>query len=101
MPDFKDHAKEAIEQGADHAKKAVDSVAARTGDALSEVRHYAEPRLAEAQAGFRDFADQGQQGFRYAERYVRGNPGQSVAAVLGVGIALGVLIGLNMASRRY
>ncbi len=101
MADIKDLAKDANEQGANQARTAVASVAATTREALSDVRTYAQPRLNDAQAELRNLAEQAQQGFRYVEKVVRSNPGPSVAAVLGVGIAFGVLIGLSMAPRRY
>jgi ElaB/YqjD/DUF883 family membrane-anchored ribosome-binding protein len=101
MADMKDQAKDAIEEGASKVKKATDTVGGKADETLSHVRNWAEPVLDQAQASYRQVAGQAHDGLRHAEQFVSGNPMPSVAAVFGVGIAVGIVIGISMGSRRY
>jgi ElaB/YqjD/DUF883 family membrane-anchored ribosome-binding protein len=57
--------------------------------------------VGQAKATYRQVAGQAQDGLRHAEEFVRGNPMPSVAAVFGVGIAVGIVIGIGMGAQRY
>jgi hypothetical protein len=49
MPEMRERAKDAIEEGLIKAKKAADTVASKTGETLSNVCNWAEPGLDQAQ----------------------------------------------------
>jgi ElaB/YqjD/DUF883 family membrane-anchored ribosome-binding protein len=101
MADLRDRAKDAVEEGTSNAKKVAEVVADKAAEAVSHVRTWAEPMLDQTHEGYRQLAEQAQDGLRHASKVVRGNPMPSVAAVFGVGIALGVVIGISAWSRRY
>jgi len=48
---------------------------------------------------YQHVADQVSEGYDQVQRVVQHNPGQSVAAAFGVGLALGLLVGLALKSR--
>jgi hypothetical protein len=50
--------------------------------------------MEQAQAGYRQVAKHTQEGLQQAGEVVRANPGMSLSAAFGVGIALGVVIGI-------
>jgi ElaB/YqjD/DUF883 family membrane-anchored ribosome-binding protein len=96
MADAKDQAKDAIDEDASKAKQATETVAGKADETLSHVRDSTEPALERAQAGYRQVAEHTQEGIRQAGAVVRGNPGISVSAAFGVGIAIGVVIGIRL-----
>ena len=100
MADAKDQAKDTFDKGADAAKKAADSVADKAGDVLCGAHGYADRVAGQAREGYRQVAERTHEGIRRADAIVRGNPGPSVAAAFGVGVAVGVILGLSLPSRR-
>jgi ElaB/YqjD/DUF883 family membrane-anchored ribosome-binding protein len=100
MADAKDQAKSAIDEGARRANKGADADADKPGDVVIGVHSYAEQVVGRSREGYRQFAERTHEGIRHAGVVVRDDPGPSVAAAFGVGIAVGVLIGLTLVSRR-
>jgi ElaB/YqjD/DUF883 family membrane-anchored ribosome-binding protein len=95
MADTKERAKDAVAEGATKAKEATNTLAETAGEVMNEVRGYAGHVLEQSRQGFGEVADHAQTGMRHAGAVVRGNPGLSVVAAFGVGIALGVVIGIR------
>jgi ElaB/YqjD/DUF883 family membrane-anchored ribosome-binding protein len=100
MADFNDQAKDAIDEGAETAKKVAVAVADKAADVMSGVRDYADRVVGQTREGYGQVAERAQEGIRLADAVVRGNPGPSVATAFGVGIAIGVIVGLTVRSRR-
>jgi ElaB/YqjD/DUF883 family membrane-anchored ribosome-binding protein len=101
MADPKDHAKDAMDQGANQGKKVTDAVTGTSADALRNIRDAAEPLIEQAQAGYRQVAEQARERFGQGSEAVRRNPGPTVGAALGLGLVFGIVIGLSIGSRRF
>jgi ElaB/YqjD/DUF883 family membrane-anchored ribosome-binding protein len=95
MADAKNRVKDAVDEGATKAKDTSNTLAATAGEVMSDVRDYAGHVLEQSRQGFGQVADHAQTAVRQAGEVVRGNPGLSLSAVFGVGIALGVVIGIS------
>jgi len=71
--------------------------------AAEKVGQYAQDAMQQARDQFRDrrqeLTDQFGDGYERMERAVQQNPTQSVAAALGVGLVLGIMVGLALRSR--
>jgi len=92
--------RDAIDEGAAMAKGTVDRVAEQSGEMASNVRGYAEHVLDRTRHGYRQVADRAEEGFRQASALARENPGMTISAALGIGLAIGALIGLSVGSDR-
>jgi len=92
--------KDAIEEGAERAKGTVDRVAGKTGEMMTDVRGYAEHVFDQSRQGYRQAAERAEEGFRQAGAVVRENPGLTISAAVGLGIAVGVMVGLSMGTDR-
>jgi ElaB/YqjD/DUF883 family membrane-anchored ribosome-binding protein len=100
MADAKDRAKDAMEEGATKAKGTENTLVETAGEVISNVSDYAGHVLEQSRQGFGQVADHAQTGIRHAGAVVRGNPGLSVSAAFGVGIALGIVIGISLRPSR-
>ena len=100
MADAKDRAKEAVDEGAAKAKETADTLAEKAGEVMSDVRGYAGHVLEQSRQGYGQVAKHAHEGIRQADAVVRGNPGLSVSAAFGVGVALGVVIGISLRPSR-
>jgi ElaB/YqjD/DUF883 family membrane-anchored ribosome-binding protein len=100
MADTKDYTKDAIDDGVSKAKKAAEVVAGKANETLSHARELAEPALERVHAGYQQVAKHTQEGMQRAVEVVRTNPGMSLSAAFGVGIALGVVIGISLRPSR-
>jgi ElaB/YqjD/DUF883 family membrane-anchored ribosome-binding protein len=98
---MKDEARSAMEGAASKVQNATHAVARQAGDALSDMRSYADPVMDQVQAGYRQVAARAKDGLRDVGKLVRENPAPSIVGILGIGLGLGVIIGLSMNSRRY
>jgi ElaB/YqjD/DUF883 family membrane-anchored ribosome-binding protein len=96
MADVKERAKDAVDEGTANAKESADTLADKAGEVMSDVRGYAGQVVEQSRQGYRQVAEQTQEGIRQAGAVVRGNPGLSLSAAFGVGIALGVVIGISL-----
>ncbi len=96
MADVKDQAKGSIDEGASKAKKVTDSVASTTEETLGHLRDRAEPVLELAKAGYRQVAEHTKERVQRVGEVVSANPGISVSAAFGFGIALGVVITMSL-----
>jgi hypothetical protein len=67
---------------------------------VSDVRGYAAHVLEQSKQEYGQAAEYAQKGLHQAGTVVRGNPGLSVSAAFGVGIALGVVIGISLRPSR-
>jgi uncharacterized protein YjbJ (UPF0337 family) len=68
-----------------HAAQAVNRIAQNTSEKVRENLDY--------------MGDRAHEGYEQTARFVRSKPGQSLAAVFGVGVGLGLLLGLTLRSR--
>jgi ElaB/YqjD/DUF883 family membrane-anchored ribosome-binding protein len=100
MADSKERAKHAVDEGATKAKEATDSLAETAGEVVSDVRGYAGAVLEQSRQRLGQVAEHAQTGIRHAGAVVRDNPGLSVSAAFGVGIALGIVIGISLRPSR-
>jgi ElaB/YqjD/DUF883 family membrane-anchored ribosome-binding protein len=96
MAEVKDQAKGSIDEGASKAKKVTDSVGSTAEETLSQLRDWAEPALERAQAGYRQVAKHTKEGVQRVGEIVSANPGMSVSAAFGFGLALGVIITMSL-----
>jgi ElaB/YqjD/DUF883 family membrane-anchored ribosome-binding protein len=102
MADAKERAKDAMDEGATKAKDTANTLTETAGEVISDVSGYAGQVLEQSRQGFGQVADHAQSAVRHAGAAVRENPGLSVSAAFGVGIALGVVIGISLRpSRRH
>jgi ElaB/YqjD/DUF883 family membrane-anchored ribosome-binding protein len=96
MADVKDQAKRAIDEGSSKAKEVTNSVGSTAEETLAQVRDWATPALERAQAGYRQVAEHTQEGIQRVGKVVSTNPGISVSAAFGFGVALGVVITMSL-----
>ena len=100
MADVEDRANDAIHEGEDGVKQGAEVVAEKAGEVMSGVRGYAGHVAEQSRRGYRQVAEETREGIRQAGAVVRGNLGPSVATAFGIGIAVGVIVGLSLRSRR-
>jgi ElaB/YqjD/DUF883 family membrane-anchored ribosome-binding protein len=100
MADTKERAKDAENEGAAKVKETADTLAEKAGEVMSDVRGYAGHVLEQSRQGYGQVAEHTQTGIRQAGAVIGGNPGLSVSAAFGVGIALGAVIGISLRPRR-
>jgi ElaB/YqjD/DUF883 family membrane-anchored ribosome-binding protein len=81
-------------------ERAADSIAEKTNEMISHARGIAGEVLDQSRERYRQAAQRAEEGFRQAGAVVRENPGLMVTAAVGIGLAVGVLIGLSMATDR-
>ena len=67
--------------------------------AAETVGQYARQAGGQLRDRYRDVAEQVDESYEQVERVVRDRPTQSVAAALGVGLVVGVLVGMALKSR--
>lgn len=60
---------------------------------------YARDAGAQIRDRYQDVAEQVNEGYEQVERVVRDRPTQSVAAALGIGLVVGIMVGMAMKSR--
>ena len=96
MADVKAQAKGAMDEGASKAKEITEPVACTAEETLTQVREWAQPALERAHAGYRKVAEQTQEGIQRVGEVVTANPGMSVSAAFGFGVALGVVITMSI-----
>jgi len=89
-------AREAIENYLSELTSRGSSTVASATQAVGQFAQQAGGRLRE---GYDQLSDQARERYELAEDLVRQNPGQSVAAAFGIGLAVGVIVGLAMRSR--
>jgi len=83
------------------------STIAQTAEAVGNYAHQATDRLrdqygrlsSQARDQYGYVADRAREGYDQAQDMVRHNPGQSIAAAFGVGLAVGLVVGLALRSR--
>jgi ElaB/YqjD/DUF883 family membrane-anchored ribosome-binding protein len=100
MSNAKDGVKDAIGETVAKARVSVDKVAEKTGEMMSDVRGYAEHVFDQSRQGYRQAAERAEEGFRQAGSVIRENPGLTISAAVGLGIAVGVMVGLRMGTDR-
>ncbi len=88
--------RDAIEHYLSELTESTGSKMSQMAQAVGSSAEVAGDRLREH---FQQIGDQAEQGYEQARQYVRQRPAQSVAAVFGVGLAIGLLIGLSLRSR--
>jgi uncharacterized protein YjbJ (UPF0337 family) len=89
-------ARESIEKFLDGLSDKGSSMASNAAESVSRFAQGAGEHLRE---NADQVGDTLHQGYEQAYRMVRNNPTQSVAAVFGIGIGLGLLVGLSLRSR--
>jgi ElaB/YqjD/DUF883 family membrane-anchored ribosome-binding protein len=100
MSHSKDGLKDAIGEGAAMARGSADKVAEKAGEMMSDARGYAEHVFDQSRRGYRRAVERADEGFRQAGAVMRENPGLTISAAIGLGIAVGVIVGLSMAADR-
>jgi ElaB/YqjD/DUF883 family membrane-anchored ribosome-binding protein len=96
MADAKERAKDAVDEGTARAKETTDTLAEKAGEVMSDVRGYAGHVLEQSRQGYGQVVEHAEKGILQAGAVVRGNPGLSVSAAFGIGMALGVVIGISL-----
>lgn len=89
-------AREAIEQFLTDLTDSSSSTVSHAAQAIGNAAQHAQERMREQ---VDTLAHQAGDGYEHAQRLVKRFPTQSVAAVFGVGVGLGLLIGLTLRSR--
>jgi uncharacterized protein YjbJ (UPF0337 family) len=87
--------REAIEHFLDQLSSEGQNIAAHAAQAVNRIAQNAGEKLRD-NASY--VSDRAQEGYEQTARYVRTRPGQSLAAVFGVGLGIGLLLGLSMRS---
>jgi uncharacterized protein YjbJ (UPF0337 family) len=88
--------REAIEAFLENLTSRGASALSQAAQAAGQFAHQAGSQVREQ---YQHVADQVGEGYDQVQSAVRRNPGQSIAATFGVGLALGVLVGLALKSR--
>ena len=102
MADVKERVADAGEEAASKAKGVADTVAKKADEVMNGARDLAGHLTEQSRDGYRQVAAHAQNGVQQASASVRANPVLVVTAAFGVGVALGVVIGLNSRpSRRH
>jgi ElaB/YqjD/DUF883 family membrane-anchored ribosome-binding protein len=81
-------------------ERAADSIAEKTSEMMSNARGIAGEVFDQSRERYRQAAARAEEGFRQASAVMRENPGLTVSAAVGLGLAVGVLIGLSVATDR-
>jgi uncharacterized protein YjbJ (UPF0337 family) len=88
--------REAIEE---FLSSATSRGASSVSQAMETAGHYVQRAGGQVRDQYQAVAEQMGQGYERAQHVVRHYPTQSIVAVFGAGVALGVLVGLSMRSR--
>jgi uncharacterized protein YjbJ (UPF0337 family) len=88
--------REVIEQFLNHLTSRSASVISQTAEAAGQ---YVQQAGRQVRERFGDVSQQFSDGYETMERAVRQRPTQSVAAALGVGLVVGIMVGLALRSR--
>lgn len=95
MTDVKERVADAGEEAANRAKGVADTVAKKADEVMSAARDVAGHLTEQSRQGAEQVAAHAQSGMRQATATIRAYPGLTVTAAFGVGVALGVVIGMN------
>jgi len=88
--------REAIEKFLGELSSKGASAVSQAGETAGRFAQVAGDRLRE---GYGNLSDEARQRLEAADHHIRQNPGQSVAAALGVGIVVGLVVGLALRSK--
>ena len=96
-----------IQQKTGESREAIEEIlnhltaggASAISQAAETVGQYARRAGSQFRDRYQDVAEQVDEGYEQVERVVRDRPTQSVAAALGIGLIVGVLVGMAMKSR--
>ena len=88
--------REAIEKFLGELSSKGASAIAQASDTAGRYAQVAGERLRE---GYGSLSEEARQRLEAADHHIRQNPGQSVAAALGIGIAVGLVVGLALRSK--
>jgi len=93
-----------IQQRTGEARSTIESflndLAEHAGEPLQKVQAYAENAAEKAREGYDYVRDQAQQGYGRVERAVYDHPGSSMAAVFGLGLITGCVVGMILCTGR-
>jgi ElaB/YqjD/DUF883 family membrane-anchored ribosome-binding protein len=100
MSHAKDHLRRTIGEGAALARGSAERAGEQASEMMGDVRGYAEHLVDQSREAYRQAAACAEEGIRQAGAAMRKNPGVTLSAALGLGVMIGVIVGMNLASDR-